>query len=159
MSQNYEFTTEHLGVSYLRKRPLVADADTDSNANSIATQRQAVATKADAMNVRIVGEFVDLDLSTRSLEPRPAFHQLLAFLAEHPEVNYVVVHGLSRILGRKYADAALTIRHLNKHGVRIVSTKEAFDEGTWASPRIMPALISFNTIRDQPEPRIQDHNR
>lgn len=121
-------------VSYLRvstKRQLDTAADIDPDGNSIATQREACAGKADKLDANVEREFVEPGTSAQTIEKRTVFKQLLAYLAENPGVDYVIIYMRSRAF-RNLGDAVLTKRKLERLGIRLVSAKEDFGDGIMA---------------------------
>jgi DNA invertase Pin-like site-specific DNA recombinase len=123
------------GVLYLRVssvRQTHTAIDIDADGNSIATQREECTRKARDKGIAIVREFVEPGKSAQTIEKRPEFRQLLAYLAEHPNVGYVFVYSRSRAF-RNVEEAILTRQHLRGLGVRIISTKEDFGDSLEAS--------------------------
>ena len=106
-------------------------SDVDAEGNSIATQRIANNAKASAIGAVIQKEFVEPGASAQTIDKRPVFRRLLAYLAEHPEIDCVIIYMRSRAF-RNLGDAVLTKRQLEKMGVKLVSAKEDFGEGIMA---------------------------
>lgn len=107
-----------VAVSYLRvstTRQLNTAADIDPDGNSIATQRQANAAKASSMGALIQEEFVEPGSSAQTIDKRPVFKRLLAYLAEHPEVDFLIIYMRSRAF-RNLGDAVMTKRKLEAMG-------------------------------------------
>jgi site-specific DNA recombinase len=134
--------TKH-AVLYLRvstPRQMHTGADVDAEGNSIATQREACHAKAHNLGVGVLAEFVEPGNSAQSIEKRPVFKQLLAYLEDHrSEVTYVIVYMRSRAF-RNSVDAAITKRALGMFGIRIVSCKEDFGIG--------PVADAMETVSD-----------
>lgn len=87
--------SERSAVVYLRvssKRQMDTAADIDTEGNSIATQRQVCQSKVDKMGATIVREFVEPGTSAQTIEKRPVFRQMLAYLVENPNIDYVVIY-------------------------------------------------------------------
>ncbi|GAB3275745.1 recombinase family protein [Sinomonas notoginsengisoli] len=137
-------------VLYLRvssKRQTETAIDIDKDGNSIATQRDVCRQKAQALNADIVEEFVEPGVSAQTIEKRPVFKALLAYLSEHHDVDFVIVYARSRAF-RNFVDAAITRRHLDKLGVRLLSAREDFGEGTYAEA--MEAVTDImNQVQNQ----------
>ncbi|MFE3228567.1 recombinase family protein [Nocardia sp. NPDC059228] len=137
-------------VAYLRvsdKKQLNTAIDIDPDGNSIATQRSVVEKRADNLPTRIVKEFVEPGVSAKSVENRPVFQEMLAYLNEHPEIKYVIVYARSRAF-RNYIDAAVTKRQLDKMGVKLISAREDFGEGIYAD--MMAAITDiFNDTQNR----------
>ncbi|HWH25154.1 MAG TPA: recombinase family protein [Pseudolysinimonas sp.] len=116
----------YLRVSTTRQMDTAADLDEDGN--SIATQRQWSMRKARELGATVVREFVEPGQSAQTIDKRPEFKSLLAFINENPDVRYVIIYMRSRVF-RNYIDAAVTKRHLKNKNVTLVSAKENFGEG------------------------------
>lgn len=124
-------TEKTVGVHYLRvssTKQTHTGSDIDRDGNSIATQHEECDRKAAEMAVTVQHVFVEPGKSAMSIDKRPEFRKLLAYLAEHPEVGYVFVYARSRAF-RNVEEAVLTRRHLRGLGIRIISTKEDFGVG------------------------------
>lgn len=113
------------------KKQLDTAIDIDPDGLSISTQRTQGHAKADAMGVDVVEEFIEPGYSAKTIDKRPVFRELLKYLADHPEVRYVIVYMRSRAFRNRF-DAAIIETQLNKMGVRIISAKEDFGEGPHA---------------------------
>ncbi|MFD3425284.1 recombinase family protein [Nocardia fluminea] len=113
------------------KKQLETAIDIDPDGLSIATQRDHGTAKAAAMGVEVATEFVEPGYSAKTIDKRPVFRDLLRYLAEHPEVRYVIVYMRSRAFRNRF-DAAIIESQLNKMGVRLISAKEDFGEGPHA---------------------------
>ena len=123
-------TTPKNGVLYLRVSSIKQThtaADVSADGNSIATQREECDRKAVDLGVAVQKVFIEPGRSAQTIDKRPEFRLLLAYLAEHPEVDYVIVYSRSRAF-RNIEDAILTRRHLRGLGVKIISTKEDFGD-------------------------------
>ncbi|WP_090361429.1 recombinase family protein [Mycolicibacterium fluoranthenivorans] len=121
-------------VTYLRvstKRQLYTAIDIDPDGNSITTQREVTESKANALEARIDREFIEPGHSAKTLDERPVFRELLAYLHENREIDYVIVYMRSRAF-RNHFDAAIVQTQLKTLGVRLVSAKEDFGEGPTA---------------------------
>jgi site-specific DNA recombinase len=106
-------------------------ADVDPDGNSIATQRQLCRAKAEGLGATIAKEFVEPGNSAQTIEKRPVFRELLAYLSEDPGIDYVVIYLRSRAF-RNLADAVLTKRRLERMHIKLVSAKEDFGDGIMA---------------------------
>ncbi len=125
---------ERHAVVYLRvssKRQMDTAADIDPEGNSIATQREVCQSKVNTLGATIVREFVEPGTSAQTIEKRPVFREMLAYLAENPSVDYVVIYMRSRAF-RNLGDAVLTKRRLERMQIKLVSAKEDFGEGIMA---------------------------
>jgi site-specific DNA recombinase len=129
-------------VLYLRvstPRQMHTAVDVDPEGNSIATQREACLAKAQNLDASVLAEFVEPGNSAQSIEKRPVFKQLLAYLEDHRDVDYVIVYMRSRAF-RNSVDAAITKRALSMFGIRIVSCREDFGTG--------PVADAMETVAD-----------
>lgn len=137
-------------VLYLRvssKKQTETAIDIDKDGNSIATQRDVCEQKAGALGADILHEFVEPGVSAQTIEKRPVFTEMMRFLSEHRDVDYVIVYARSRAF-RNFVDAAITKRHLDKLGVRLLSAREDFGEGTYAEA--MEAVTDImNQVQNQ----------
>ncbi|MGU3500922.1 recombinase family protein [Mycobacterium sp. C31M] len=121
-------------VTYLRvstKRQLYTAIDIDADGNSITTQREVTEGKAAALSASIDREFIEPGQSAKTLDERPVFKELLAYLHENRDIDYVIVYMRSRAF-RNHFDAAIVQTQLKTLGVRLVSAKEDFGEGPTA---------------------------
>jgi site-specific DNA recombinase len=139
-------TTLPLAVVYLRvssQRQTQTATDIDADGNSIATQREAAHRKAAELGYEVVREFVEPGASAKTVEKRPVFQHMLAYLQQHPEIDYVIVYARSRAF-RNYIDAAITKRTLDRLEVKLLSVREDFGEGIFAD-----AMEGFTDIFNQ----------
>ncbi|WP_433683347.1 recombinase family protein [Nocardia sp. CA-119907] len=113
------------------KRQLETAVDIDPDGLSIFTQREWGQRKAESINAEIIEEFIEPGQSAKTIDKRPVFRKLLRYLAEHPEVKYVIVYMRSRAFRNRF-DAAIIETQLKAMGVRLISTKEDFGEGPHA---------------------------
>lgn len=137
-------------VLYLRvssKKQTETAVDIDKDGNSIATQRDVCRKKADSINAYIVEEFVEPGVSAKNTEDRPKFKELMRYLTEHPEIDYVIVYARSRAF-RNFVDAAITRRYLDSLGIRLLSAREDFGDGVYAEA--MEAVTDImNQVQNQ----------
>ncbi|MDQ1742943.1 MAG: site-specific recombinase [Pseudonocardiales bacterium] len=118
-------------VLYLRvstPRQMDTAVDIDADGNSISTQREFCVRRASTVQASIDREFIEPGNSAQTIEKRPVFRELLRYVAEHPEIDYVIIYMRSRAF-RNFGDAVLTKRQLAKLGVKLISAKEDFGEG------------------------------
>lgn len=121
-------------VLYLRvssKRQMDTASDVDADGNSIATQREACNAKAAALGATVEQEFMEPGQSAQTIAKRPIFKELLDYVADHPDIDYVIIYMRSRAF-RNLGDAVLTKRTLEQLGTRLVSAKEDFGQGIMA---------------------------
>jgi site-specific DNA recombinase len=118
-------------LSYLRvstQRQMDTAVDIDADGNSISTQREFSLRRAASVQAVVDKEFIEPGNSAQTIEKRPVFRELLRYVAEHPEIDYVIIYMRSRAF-RNFGDAVLTKRQLAKLGVKLISAKEDFGEG------------------------------
>ncbi len=118
-------------VLYLRvstPRQMDTAVDIDADGNSISTQREFSLRRAASVQAVVDREFIEPGNSAQTIEKRPVFRELLRYLTEHPEIDYVIIYMRSRAF-RNFGDAVLTKRQLEKLGVKLISAKEDFGEG------------------------------
>jgi site-specific DNA recombinase len=110
-------------VVYLRvSTPSQVNTDYDPEGNSIPAQRRACERKvAEMEGVEIVREFVEPGRSATSVEGRPVFREMVRWIRDEGDVDFVVCYAFSRVF-RNTVDAAITKRDLKKVGCRVIST-------------------------------------
>ncbi|MFI5709018.1 recombinase family protein [Kribbella sp. NPDC051620] len=109
-------------VLYLRvSTPSQVNTDYDPEGISIPAQREAGLRKGMALDADLVREFIEPGRSGTSVDKRPVFQEMLSWIKEQGDIDYVVVYTFSRAF-RNAVDAGLTKRTLRKHGTRIIST-------------------------------------
>ncbi len=114
---------------YLRvSTPGQVHTDYDPEGISIPAQRVAAERKADLLEADIVREFVEPGKTATSIDKRPKFQEMLAWVKEQKDIDYVIVYHFNRVF-RNSVDAAITKRDLQKVGTRIVSTILDMGEG------------------------------
>lgn len=121
-------------VLYLRvstQRQMMTAIDLDPDGNSIATQRESTINRAKRLKVPVIKEFVEPGQSAQSIAKRPVFRELLHYVENTPDVEYVIIYMRSRVF-RNQTDAAITKRILDSMGVKLISAKEEFGEGYMA---------------------------
>jgi len=116
----------YLRVSTTRQMDTAVDIDADGN--SISTQRDFTLRRAASVQAVVDREFLEPGNSAQTIDKRPVFRELLRYVAEHPEIDYVIIYMRSRAF-RNFGDAVLTKRQLAKLGVKLISAKEDFGEG------------------------------
>ena len=93
---------------------------------SIPAQREAGLRKAQALNAYVVSEFVDAGESARSAD-RPELQRMLRYLAEHRDVQYVIVHKVDRLARNRADDVEINLA-IQQAGATLVSCTENIDE-------------------------------
>jgi site-specific DNA recombinase len=112
---------------YLRVSTVAqADKDYDPEGYSIPAQREACERKASVMDAEIVGEFMDRGESARSAD-RPKLQEMLKFLKESKNVDFVIVHKVDRLARSREDDVYINLS-FQKAGAKLVSASENIDE-------------------------------
>lgn len=105
--------------------------DIDKDGNSIATQRELTEHKAYELGATVVKEFAEPGMSAQTITKRKQFKAMMAYLKDHPGIDYVIIYARSRAF-RNFTDAAITRRALEELGIRLISVRENFGEGIQA---------------------------
>jgi site-specific DNA recombinase len=114
---------------YLRvSTPGQVNTDYDPEGISIPAQREAGKRKAELLDAEIVREFVEPGRSATSIDKRPAFQEMLAWVKAQKDIDYVIVYHFNRVF-RNSVDAGIVKRDLKKVGTRFVSTIIDMGEG------------------------------
>ena len=109
-------------VLYLRvSTPSQVNTDYNPEGISIPAQREACERKATELHADIIREFIEPGRTATSIEKRPSFQEMLAWVKAERDIDYVIVYHFSRIF-RNTVDAAITKRDLSRFGTRIIST-------------------------------------
>lgn len=66
-------------------------------------------------------EFVDPGRTATSIDKRPTFQEMIAWVKQQKDVDYVIVYHFNRVF-RNAVDAGIVKRDLKKVGTRVVST-------------------------------------
>ena len=103
-----------------------AHGDGASEGYSIPAQRDACTRKAHDLGAQVVAEFVDRGESARSAA-RPGLQLMLGQLAEHKDVDYVIVHKVDR-LARNRADDVQIQLGIERAGAQLISVSESVDD-------------------------------
>jgi site-specific DNA recombinase len=116
-------------VLYMRvSTPSQVKTDYNPEGISLPAQRDACTLKSAALGADIVREFVEPGRTATSIEKRPIFQEMLAWIKAEKSVDYIVVYQFNRIF-RNSIDAAITKKELGKYGTRVVSTVMDLGEG------------------------------
>ena len=128
-----EDTTAKRAVVYLRVSTS-SQVKTDYNPEGISlpAQREGCESKAASLGAEIVKEYVEPGRTATDIEHRPVFQEMLAWIKNEKNIDYVIVYHFNRIF-RNSIDAHITKRELAKHGARIVSTVMDLGEGPESS--------------------------
>ena len=110
---------------------------------SLPAQRDACVLREQELASVSVAEFIEPGASAKTIEHRPAFQDMLAYLGTHPNVRYVIVYALSRFARNRYDDA-VTMMALKQMGVRLISATEKNLDDTPAGRMMHGMLAVFN---------------
>lgn len=111
-------------VRYLRvSSPGQVETEYNPEGISLPAQREACVTRERELGSVNAEEFIEPGHSAKTIENRPAFQEMLAYLSKHPNVGYVIVYALSRFARNRYDDA-VTMMALKQMGVQLVSATE-----------------------------------
>src|SRR5262249_22062643 len=101
-------------------------------------QREAAQRKATDLNARVAREFIEPGRTATSIDKRPVFQEMMAWIKQERDIDYIIVYHFSRIF-RNSIDAAITKRELSKLGVRVVST--VLDMGDTPESAMVESII------------------
>ncbi|GAA4536594.1 hypothetical protein GCM10023192_34890 [Amycolatopsis samaneae] len=126
-------------VLYLRvSTPGQVNTDYNPEGISIPAQRQAGKRKADSLDADIVREFVEPGRTATSIDKRPTFQEMVAWVKAQKDIDYVIVYHFNRVF-RNSVDAGMTKRDLKKVNTRVVST--VLDMGENAEATMVESII------------------
>jgi site-specific DNA recombinase len=117
------------GVIYLRvSTPSQVNTDYNPEGISLPAQRERCEPKCAELGADIVRVFVEPGRSATSIDKRPVFQEMLAWVKDQGDIDYIVVYHFNRMF-RNSVDAAITKRDLAKCRTRIVSTVVDLGDG------------------------------
>ena len=109
-------------VLYLRvSDPSQVTTDYNPEGISIPAQREAGKRTADEMGAEIVNEFVEPGRTATTIDKRPVFQEMVAWVKAERDIDYIIVYHFNRVF-RNAIDAGVAKRDLAKVGTRIIST-------------------------------------
>ena len=121
--------------------------DYDPEGISLPAQRIACRRKADQLGLTVIDEYVEPGRSGTEMEKRIAFQQMLQRIRTEKDVDYVIVHKLSRF-ARNRIDDALVMAELQKRGVALISATEQIDDSP-VGQLMHGILAAFNEYRSR----------
>ncbi|MGQ0717551.1 MAG: recombinase family protein [Pseudonocardiales bacterium] len=134
------------GVAYIRVSHLKqVKREFNPEGISLPQQRQAVKSKADTLGVELLEVFKEEGRSGKTVDQRPEFQRMLAYIKERGDIDYVIVDSLSRTNRNRIEDALMLVA-LRAAGVEVVSATEPIDE-TPAGQLLHGILASVNEFR------------
>ncbi|MGH8996795.1 MAG: recombinase family protein, partial [Acidimicrobiales bacterium] len=95
---------------------------------SLPTQRTACRLRAEQIGAVVVDEYIDKDTATR-VDKRPAMLALIERVKRDRDVDFVIVHQLSRFARNRLDDARIT-EDLEASGAILISCLEGIDQST-----------------------------
>lgn len=126
-------------VLYLRvSTPSQVNTDYNPEGISIPAQREAGERKANELKAKVVNEFVEPGRTATSVDKRPVFQEMIAWVKAQGDIDYIIVYHFNRIF-RNSIDAAITKRELGKLSVRVVST--VLDMGETPESQMVETII------------------
>jgi len=131
-------------VRYLRvSSPGQVETEYNPEGISLPAQREACIVRERELGTVNAAEFIEPGHSAKTIENRPAFQEMLAYLGTHPNVRFVIVYALSRFARNRYDDA-VTMMALKQMGVQLISaTEKNLDESP--AGRMMHGMLAvFN---------------
>ena len=105
---------------------------------SLPTQRTACHLRAEQLGAEVIDEYIDRDTATR-VEKRPAMLDLIERVRTKKDVDFVIVHQLSRFARNRLDDAQIT-EGLELAGATLVSCMEGIDQTT--SGRMLQGMLA-----------------
>ena len=116
-------------VIYLRvSTPRQMQTDFDPLGISIPAQEEAARRKAAELDAEVVKVFIEPGRTATTIDKRPVFQEMLAFVKADKHIDYVIVYMFSRAF-RNAVDAGVTKQDLRKLGTRLVATNLDLGEG------------------------------
>lgn len=127
-------------VAYIRvSTKAQAERDGNPEGYSLPTQRAACSNRAHQLGAVIVDEYIDKDSGT-SVDKRPAMLTLIDRVTQERDIDYVIVHQLSRFARNRLDDASITMR-LEASGATLISCMEGGIDQT-ASGRMLQGMLA-----------------
>jgi DNA invertase Pin-like site-specific DNA recombinase len=131
-------------VLYLRvSSPGQVNTDYNPEGISLPAPRIAGTGRASELNSTVVEEFIDPGRSAKSIEERPEFQKMVAYLRAHPNVRYVIVYALSRFARNRHDDAIMMVT-LGRLSVELISATERNLDDTPAGQAMHGMITVFN---------------
>jgi DNA invertase Pin-like site-specific DNA recombinase len=115
-----------------------AERDGNPDGYSLPTQRTAAQIRAELLGATVIDEYIDKDTGTR-VDKRPAMQAMIERITRDRDVDFVIVHQLSRF-ARNRLDDALVAEQLEQAGATLVSCLEGIDQT--AAGRMMQGVLA-----------------
>lgn len=123
------------------------NTDYDPEGISIPAQRVACQRKAEQLGLTVTAEYIEPGRTATEMTKRVAFQQMLERIRRDKDVDYVIVHKLSRF-ARNRIDDAVVMADLQKRGVQLISATESID-ATPVGQLMHGILAAFNEYRSR----------
>ena len=143
-------TARTRAVIYLRvSTPSQVKTDYNPEGISLPAQRDACELKASSLGADIVREFVEPGRTATSIDKRPVFQEMLAWIKSQKDIDYVICYQFNRVF-RDSIDALITKKDLSRYGTRVVSTSMDLGEGPESSmvEAILHAVDEYRSKAD-----------
>jgi site-specific DNA recombinase len=121
------------------------DTDYDPEGISLPAQRQSCMRKAEQLGLTVIGEYLEPGRSATEMTKRVEFQRMLERISRQRDIDYVIVHDLSRF-ARNRIDDAIVMADLKKRGVILISATESID-ATPVGQLMHGLLAAFNEYR------------
>lgn len=121
------------------------NTDYDPEGISIPAQRVACQRKAEQLGLSVIEEYIEPGRTGTDIAKRPRFQEMLERIRRERDVDYVIVHKLSRF-ARNRIDDAIVMADLQKRGVTLISATENID-ATPEGQLMHGMLAAFNEYR------------
>ncbi len=121
------------------------ETDYDPEGISLPAQRLSCTRKAEQLGLTVVGEYVEPGRTGTEMTKRVEFQRMLERISRQRDVDYVIVHDLSRF-ARNRIDDAIVMADLKKRGVTLISATESID-ATPVGQLMHGLLAAFNEYR------------
>ncbi len=147
---NHGETDHKRAVIYLRvSTPSQVKTDYNPEGISLPAQRDACELKASSLVADIVREFVEPGRTATSIDKRPVFQEMLAWIKSQKDIDYVICYQFNRVF-RDSIDALITKKDLSRYGTRVVSTSMDLGEGPESSmvEAILHAVDEYRSKAD-----------
>lgn len=115
---------------------------------SLKNQRREIAEYAKAMGMQLVETYKDKGKSGKNNSGRPGFQDMLQYIQDSGDIDYVIVYSLSRF-GRNAADVLIALQQLERYGVYLYCIKDKLDSsGTFGKAMVQLASVFAEVDRE-----------
>lgn len=127
------------------------DTDYDPEGISLPAQRLSCTRKAEQLGLTVIGEYVEPGRTATEMTKRVEFRRMPERISRQRDIDYVIVHDLSRF-ARNRIDDAIVMADLRKRGVTLISATESID-ATPVGQLMHGLLAAFNEYRSAKDGR------